>query len=128
MKRHFVTFLSPGTFVSEHTEKPISSWDTSKAVKMSKSITERHGARPYGFFFSTRSRSIKDLDSKVSKQSNMYYLGGKILTLEQVKKTMPDDDILIINMEMNEFKEVIVNTNSWKAVLPFNKGDVLLKV
>ena len=34
MKKHFVTFLSPGTFVSETTTKPIASWSVEKAKAM----------------------------------------------------------------------------------------------
>lgn len=67
MKKHFVTFFSPGTFVSETSEKPIDSWDVDTAVEMSTQILERHGARPYGFRFSTRERGQEDLDSKVTK-------------------------------------------------------------
>jgi len=43
MKKHFVHFLSPGTFVAEETSKPIASWSVEKAVKMAREITERHG-------------------------------------------------------------------------------------
>ena len=85
MKKHFVTFLSPGTFVAEESTKPIDSWDVDKAVKMARSIKERHNARPYGFQFSTRERGPDDLDSKVTKQSGVYWLGGKV-------ETRPDQD------------------------------------
>ena len=86
MKAHFVTFLSPGTFVCEETTKPIESWDTKEAVKMSKKITERYGAKPFVFVFSTRERGDKDLDSKTTKTSGRYFLGGKVLTLADVEK------------------------------------------
>jgi len=51
MKKHFVTFCSPGSFVSEETTKPIESWDTEKAIILSKEITERYNSKPYGFYF-----------------------------------------------------------------------------
>ena len=70
MKKHFVTFFSPGTFVSETTEKEIDSWDVEKAKELARSIKERHGATPYGFRFITRSRNDDELDSKVSDRSN----------------------------------------------------------
>ena len=63
MKKHFVTFYSPGTFVAEQTTKPIDSWDVELAVSMSGEIKERYGALPYGFQFSTRERGENDLDS-----------------------------------------------------------------
>lgn len=126
MQKHFVTFLSPGTFVFEETRLPIDSWDVPQAIEMSKSITERYGAKPFGFRFSTQSRGPDDLDSKESARSKMYYLGGRILTLEDVKREMPGEDILISNMENNGYSKVLVNTNSWRTIVPFNEGDVLL--
>jgi hypothetical protein len=100
VKAHFVTFYSPGTFVAETTEKPIQSWDIEIAKKMARAIKERYGAVPYGFRFSTRSRSEKDLDSKVTATSPLYYLGGTVETLEQVKARATErDKILISNAE-----------------------------
>ena len=127
MKKHFVTFYSPGSFMSEETEKPIDSWDVEKAVKMAKRIMERHGATPYGFCFTTRERKINELDAHVSKTSHMYFLGGEVLTLQQVKdRNDLSDRILISNMESNNFDRIIVNTNSWKITLPLEKEDVVL--
>jgi len=127
MKKHVVTFCSPGTFVSEMTSKPIKTWDVSLAVQMVDTIKERYGATPYGFYFTTRSRGPTDLDSKEIKRSAMYYLGGKVLTLKQIKKRNDaSDKILISNMECNNWDRVIVNTNSWKCTLPLNKEDIVL--
>jgi hypothetical protein len=127
MKKHFVTFLSPGTFVSEQTQKSIGSWDVEKAVEMAKDIKERYGATPYGFFFSTRERKDDELDSKVTKRSGTFYLGGKVLTLEDIKaRHDPKDSILISNMEGNDWDKVIENCNSWKIVLPIEKKDKVL--
>jgi len=128
MKKHFVTFLSPGTFVSETTTKPIASWSVEKAKAMVGGITERYGATPYGFMFTTRSRGPKDLDSKVVKTSGVYYLGGKVETLAQVKRrASKDDKILISNMECNKIAKVITNTNSWKFTAELRKGDVVVE-
>ena len=127
MKKHFVTFYSPGTFVSETTEEPITSWDIDIAVEMSTKILERYEARPYGFRFSTRERGQKDLDSKVTKTSNLYYLGGDILTLEQVKaRKDPKDKILISNMECNHLDKIIENRNSWLFTGALEKNDVVI--
>src|SRR5208337_1301855 len=116
VKKHFVTFYSPGTFVSEQTEKPIDSWDIEKAKKMARKIKERYDATPYGFRFSTRSRGDKDLDSKVTATSPMYYLGGKVETLAEVKARATEEDrILVSNMEINGYERIITNTNSWKC-------------
>lgn len=128
MKAHFVTFLSPGTFVHEETTKPIESWDIKEAVNMSKKITERHAAKPFAFVFTTRHRGEKELDSKVVKSNGRYFLGGKVLTLSDVEKQMPKETILISNMRCNGIKKVVVNDNSWRSVHPLEKDDVVLNL
>ena len=129
MQKHFITFLSPGTFVAETREKEIDSWDVDKAVTMSKKIVERYNARPYGFYFTTRARSDNDLDSKEVKRSGTYYLGGKILTLAQIKaRKNPKDSILISNMQSNKWDRVVENGNSWITVQPLESGDTVLDV
>ncbi len=127
MKKHFVEFLSPGTFVSESTTKSISSWDIEKAQELAHDINERHGARPYGFRFSTRERGEDDLDSKETSRSGIYYLGGVIRTIEQVRaENNPDERILLSNMEGNGIDRVIENNNSWRHTSAFREDDVLL--
>lgn len=112
MKKHFVTFLSAGTFVAEDTTKEISDWDVNKAVEMSKKITERYGSKPYGFYFTTRERKDDELDSKVTKRSGMYYISGKIQTLAEVKaENNPNNRILISNMECNKWDRIITSCN-----------------
>lgn len=128
MKAHFVTFLSPGTFVSEQTTQEIDSWDIPKAVKMSKKIVERHGAKPYAFYFSTRQRTGRDLDSKTVKESGLYFLGGKVMTLADVERDMPTETILISNMRNNGYKKVVVNDNSWRSVQQLQPKDTVLEL
>jgi hypothetical protein len=127
MEKHFVTFCSPGTFFSETTTKDIDSWDVEQAQRMAQNIKERHNALPYGFYFTTRKRGENDLDSKETNKSPMYYLGGKVMTLADVKaENDPENEILISNMEINGYDKIIVNTNSWKFTAPLNKEDVVL--
>lgn len=127
MKKHFVHFLSPGTLVHEESSYEIDSWDIDKAKKMSKKIKERHGATPFAFFFTTRSRGQDDLDSKVVASSPNYYLGGKIMTLNDVKRQMSSEKILISNMECNKWDRIIINTNSYRITQPLNDDDVVLQ-
>lgn len=128
MKKHFVQFLSPGTFVSEITQKDIDSWDVEQAKVMAHAIKERHNATPYGFRFITRERKENELDSSVTQTSNVYYLGGRVLTLEDVKaRNDSKDSTLIWNMEANKIDRVIENTNSWKVTMPLEKDDVVLE-
>lgn len=129
LEKHFVTFLSPGTFVSEATEKPIDSWDVDVAVRMAGDVVERCNARPYGFYFSTRTRGEEDLDSAESVRSGIYYLGGRIETREEVMaRNDPKEDTLRFNMEANDIKRIVVNDNSWRATMPLRDEDTVLDV
>lgn len=126
MQKHFVVFLSPGTFVDEESMREIDSWDTAMAMEMAGGVLERHGATPYGFRFITRARGPEDLDSMVVARSRTYFLGGKVETLEEVEaRNDPAERILRLNMKTNGFS-IVVNTNSWKTVKPLMEGDVVL--
>lgn len=127
MEKHFVKFMSPGSFVSEETSKPIDSWDIGEATKMAHDIVERYNATPYGFQFITKGREPEDLDSKITARSRIYFLGGTILTLEDIKSRNDSGDrILISNMEINGYARVVENNNSWKSSHVFGDDDVLL--
>ncbi len=129
MKKHFVTFVSPGSFFTEETTRDIGSWDPEVAMKMAGGITERYGARPFGFYFTTRERGFLDFDSKETQKSGVYYLGGVISTLEDViARDDPDEKIMLNNMECNGWDRMIVNTNSYRACQPFRKDDCLLEL
>lgn len=126
-KKHFVQFLSPGTFSSESTVKEIDSWDIEKAKLMSQSIVERYGARPYGFRFFTEEKSNNESAAQVTATSGIYFLGGTLLSLADIiARNDPNDQILISNMQMNSYDFVIVNENSYKITLPFSDNDHLL--
>ncbi len=125
--KHFVTFYSPGTFVSEQTTKEIESWDTDLAMYIADEITERYSATPYGFRFSTRENDGTSLDSKETKSSNFYWLGGRIETLEEVEaRNDPKEVILLSNMRNNGYDRIVVNDNSWRFTGPMGKDDVIL--
>ena len=123
MKKNYVIFLSPGTFVSETSKIEIDSWDTTKAMEMARGIKQRHAATPYGFYFEEWESG--EWEPKRIRESNMYYLGGKIKTLADIPD-IPENRILRANMEGNGYDRVLENTNSWKITLPLNKNDVIL--
>lgn len=127
MKRHFVTFQSPGTFFNEETTKPIKSWNVEKAREMANSITERYNAKPYAFYFSTRERTAKDLDSKETKTSGRYFLKGRIMTLEDVQRQYPDEKILICNMRCNKWKKIVMGQSPYRFSQPLMPEDVVLE-
>lgn len=127
MKKHFVEFYSPGTFVTENSVLPIDSWDVPTACEMAHSVKERYGATPFGFRFITRARGDGDLDSKRVDSSNLYYLGGEVFTLEQIEaRNDPSDAILISNMKGNRIARVLVNTNSYRFTSGLEDSDVVL--
>lgn len=127
VEQHFVTFMSPGTFVAEADTKPIDSWDVKKAQHMAKSIKQRYGATPYGFYFTTRARGPKDLDSKVVKTSPTYWLHAKVETYDEVcVRNDPSEEILRSNMRINEYDKVVTNTKGYRWTMPLGKDDVVL--
>lgn len=127
MKQHFVIFYSPGTFVAETTSKPIDAWNVDDAVAMSAMIEERHGARPYGFRFTTRGRGPDDLDSKEIASSPMHYIGGKVETLEEVEaRGDPSEAILRSNMRGNGYKRIWTSTKGWKWTQPLKDDDLVI--
>lgn len=129
MEKHFVRFLSAGTFVAEETTREIDSWDVEKAAEMSKEIVERYGSRPYGFQFITRSRNDDELDSRISASGGVYYINGIVHTLEDLKKANnPDDKILISNMECNGWDKVVTTHNPYKWTQPFNADDEIINI
>jgi len=128
VRKHFVTFVSPGTFVPETRTNEIDSWDVDKAVEMARSVKERHAATPYSFHFTTRENDGSSLDSRETAKSCNYFLGGVIQTREQIEaRNDPGEKILRDNLRCNHIDRVVVNTNSWKATLPLADEDVVLE-
>lgn len=115
--KHYVIFYSPGTFISEQDLIEVPSENVQLAVELSKTIEQRHGAKPYAFRFKTG-----------KKESCLYHLGGTILTLQQVKdQKNPKNEILIRNMEANHKNKVIINNNSWEHTSFLEPDDIVLQ-
>src|SRR3569832_105218 len=127
MQQHFVTFYSPGTFVAETSSNPIALWDADLAVAMAGEIPERYGATPYGFRFSTRAREDDELDSKQVAQSAVYYIGGKVETIEEVEaRDDPKEEILRSNMRRNGYSRIWTSTSGWKWTQPLGDDDIVI--
>jgi hypothetical protein len=127
IQKHYVTFYSPGTFLAETSVEPIDTWSVEEALAKSRSIKERYGATPYGFRFNTRGRSEADLDSKELAKSPMYYIGGKVETLEEIEaRNEPREEILRSNMRSNGYDRVWRTTEGWQWTQPLGKDDVVL--
>jgi hypothetical protein len=127
MKKHFVTFYSPGTFMAESSTKPIEGWDVEAAKAMAEKVTERYNAIPYGFQFTTRERGSDDLDSKEVARSPMYFINCKVETLAEVEaRNDPKESILLSNMRGNCYDRIAVTTKGWKWTQPIGANDVVL--
>lgn len=130
---HRVTFFSPGTIVAESTTKDIGEWNPVEAVKMAASVEERHGAIPYGFHFETllTADPVDDgeggkleIQPKVVETSGMYYINGKVESLEEVEaRNSPDERILRSNMRCNDYTHIVKTTNGYSWTQPLNPGD-----
>jgi hypothetical protein len=135
-REHFVVFYSPGSLFSETTTKPIKEWDTRLAVQMADQIVERHGAKPYGFRLETRMVAdpipyapgdTLEVLPKVVEHSGTYFLGGKLETLDDVRRRNdPKESILQDNMWFNRNYIVVINTNSYRSTHPFREQDFIV--
>lgn len=134
MKKHYVMFISPGAFVSEVTEKPIKEWDPVVATLWAASVTERHGAKPYGFKFLTKivRDDIDDGEGgklevipKTIKESGIYHIKGKVLSFDDIEVT-EENKTLRFNMECNNIPFVVETTNSYRSTVPFEEGDFVV--
>lgn len=131
-REHYVTFLSPGTFVSETSVKEIEKWDIKEAVKLSKKIVERHNARPYGFYFSTKLTAepvpdgeggFLEVSKKEVERSGMHFLGGDVLRYDDIPES---ENILRFNLSVNEYWICIQNCNSYKSTHFFEEDSVVV--
>lgn len=127
MKKDFVTFYSPGTFVAEMTTRQVASWDVPKALKLMTTIEERHGAVPYGFRFTTKKRGLRDFEPKEVARSGMYYVNCRVETLDELtKRCDPTESTLLENMKRNGWDRIVTAKTGWAWSQPFREGDTAL--
>lgn len=140
MRKHLVTFYSPGTLFPETTTKDIPSWDPRVAAQWAKDIVERHGARPFAFRFSTILMAEPIDDGEGGKlevtprevaKSGTHFLGGRLNTLDEVElRGDPNEEILLWNMNANRWPIVCILNESgrYRSSQPFEVEDVLCHV
>ena len=129
MIKHFVRFFCHGTFYAETEDRVIDSWDIEKAKDLAKKITARYNAKPYAFYFYTQEKKSECWDAEIINQSHMYYINGKVCSLEEVKaRNDPKDKILISNMEYNEWSHVVETYSPWKNTAVFDDGDSVVNI
>lgn len=128
VKKHYVEFASPGTFVSESTQKEIEGWDIAKAIEMMSGIVERYGARPYGFRFLTYGRGADDLNSREIARSHFYYVNCDILTRDEILTgTDPELRIMRLNVECNGIDRVARTRSGWLGHFPMGDKDEVIE-
>lgn len=127
MKKNYVTFYSPGTMVAETTRREVASWNVDKALKMSEEIKERHGARPYGFCFTTMKRGLREFTPREVDRSGMYYVNCEVQTLVEMEaRSDPEESILLQNMKMNGWDKIVTTKSGWKWSHPLEDTDIVL--
>lgn len=127
VQKHFVEFISPGTFVAEASSQEIDSWNVEKAKEMARTVKERYGATPHSFRFYTMGRTADELNAKEIAKSCTYWLGGKVETAEEIlARNDPSESILCSNIRINGYKRIIINNNSYRWTAPLGDDDVVL--
>ena len=122
MTKHIVIFSWPGFFFADSKPHPISDWNVTEAMKIARDYKDL----PYCFQFITRERADDDLDSHVSKRSGMFYIGGTVFTLDEIKAEHdPNNRILLSNMENNNWDRII-RVRGWTQ--PFEEGDHIVDI
>lgn len=129
IQTHYVTFLSPGSFMSEQTTEKVDSWDVQAAVERSKEIVERYSARPYAFHFQTKEFDSDTGRHEVIANSPTYYLGGVVYSYEEVvARNDPNESILRDNMKYNHMSHIIQFANPYRITQPFREDDIRLNI
>lgn len=140
MRKHYVEFISPGTFMAETTTKEIASWDIREAAHMCKDIKERYNATPYAFRFKTflvaddipdgEGGWIKTVPNEVAS-SGSYFIDmtgkAKVRSYDEVVADNNDKErILRDNMCCNRMWFVVDTYNSFRSTNEFGENDLLV--
>jgi hypothetical protein len=126
--KHFVNFLSPGGITNVVTSTfEIPSWDITLALEMSSKVVTRHKAKPYAFFFTTTQICTELNISQETAKSSLYYLGGKVETLEEIRRrNNPIESDMLSDMIENGWNRILINKETWKIVRPLEDEDIVL--
>jgi len=135
MRKHYVDFLSPGTFVSEESSAPIEDWDTHKAAQMATHILERYGARPYAFRFRTMltrdplpdgEGGLFQVQPKEVAKSGLHFICGEVIRYDDI----PDDDkarrILKANMRNTDCALAVETRNGYRHTAYYSSADCIV--
>lgn len=117
-RKTYVEFLYQGIFQSESSSQEVKNRDIKNLCAP---------GRAYAFkFYDILEIEEDDTLCKSGRLdvSPAYFLGGRILTLKDVRREMPTEKILISNMSGNGYARVVMSS---RGTYPMSKGDVLLE-
>ncbi len=117
-------------------EDPVEEFATQDEVQLSRGITKRYNAKPYGFRFETRLSAdpVDDgeggtlqVKERTVEKSGMHFLGGEVLNYdEMLSRGDKGNEILLGNMKGNGIAFVVENRNSFLSTLPFETCDAVV--
>ena len=116
--KHYVIFYYPGSLMNEEEIKLIS--DRRNKIEIPQGS--------FGYRFFDRTEVVLDGEELTGKPKNyscMHYLGRK-MSLAEVKKELPNEKILIRNMEGSNYKYMVKTIRG--NFQPFKKGDKIISV
>jgi len=123
IRKTYIEFVYPGYILNETSTKEVKSRDTAK-------VKVPDGA--FGFKFFDILEATVEADGKPVKltsarinESPMYYYGGRIYTRAEVAREVPNNQILLANMDSKGWDKVI-KTRA-RNFQPFEKTDVFVE-
>ncbi len=136
-KKIFAEYFSPGTMFAETSTRALDKGTVKEAVALSKEISERYGATPYAFDIVTKlgadpiddgqGGTMKVLSKEIGRKGR-YFLGGEVITYDQVIAREGAGSIWARNMRGNRDPVSVQNTNSFKSTQIFREQDVIVDV
>lgn len=113
---HFIKFHLPGDVVPTTLSPRIPSWDIPTAITLADA---RAILRPYAFQFVTLGRDHHALERREMAASQMYYLGGTVMDLEELRDMgTPLAVELAETMAKHNFTHVIRTRDGKLRLLP----------
>ena len=118
-RKTFVEFYFPGLIFANNSIREVKD----RNIKNLKVPKNAFGFRFFDIFQTTVLLDGKKhtLKSERLKISPMYYYGGRVMTLAEVKREMGNEKILIANMENNDIERVVKSNTG--GYYPLRKGD-----
>lgn len=119
--KNFAVFMYDIGFAGETIELPVVDFDVSHVVNYAYGL---EGTKPYAFYFVTKEFNPTTFSIENTRMTNMYYLGGTVLRLQDVPHTK-EYEILRSNMEINKVDKVVVTRGGGKTLFVSDDAIIL---